>query len=88
MLFIGQAHRVVGTNGAGDIFHGANHYAILANPLGAWDDHFRFARSVSTHAIQYLGNETSLPMLGEINEAHARFDEGSQGSRLLMAQSG
>jgi sugar/nucleoside kinase (ribokinase family) len=80
--------RVVDTNGAGDIFHGAYVYAFLANPFGSWEDHFRFARAASAHAIQYLGNEASLPTLAQINEAHARFDERREAPRLVVAQSG
>jgi len=79
---------IVDTNGAGDIFHGAYMYSFLANPFGMWEDHFRFARAASAHAIQYLGNEASLPTLAQINEAHARFDERREAPRLVVAQSG
>jgi sugar/nucleoside kinase (ribokinase family) len=78
---------IIDTNGAGDIFHGAYLYAHLANPFGLWEDHFRFARAASAHAIQHLGNEASLPTLAQINEAHARFDERREGPRLFVAQS-
>ena len=78
------AERIIDTNGAGDIFHGAYVYSYLTNPLAPWDDHFRFARAASAHAIQHLGNEASLPTLADINEAHARFDERPEAS-LLMA---
>ena len=78
------AERIIDTNGAGDIFHGAYVYSYLTNPLAPWDDHFRFARAASAHAIQHLGNEASLPTLADINEAHARFDERKEAS-LLMA---
>jgi sulfofructose kinase len=80
--------KIIDTNGAGDIFHGAYMYSFLANPFGMWDDHFRFARAASAHAIQYLGNEASLPTLAQINQAHARFDERREGLRLVAAQSG
>jgi sulfofructose kinase len=80
--------KIVDTNGAGDIFHGAYLYAFLANPFGMWEDHFRFARAAAAHAIQYLGNEASLPSVAQVNEAHARFDERREGPRLVMAQSG
>jgi sulfofructose kinase len=80
--------RIRDTNGAGDIFHGAYVYSFLANPFGMWEDHFRFARAASAHAIQFLGNEASLPTLAQINEAHARFDERREGPRLVVAQSG
>jgi len=51
--------RIIDTNGAGDIFHGAYVYSYLTNPLAPWDDHFRFARAASAHAIQPDGQETS-----------------------------
>ena len=66
---------VIDTNGAGDIFHGAYIYSYLTNPFVVWEDHFRFARAASAHAIQHLGNEASLPTLADINAAHARFAE-------------
>ncbi len=77
--------RIVDTNGAGDIFHGAYVYSYLTNPFGTWDEHFRFARAASAHAIQYLGNEASLPSLSEINEAHARFGERQDAPDLMLA---
>jgi sugar/nucleoside kinase (ribokinase family) len=69
------AERIIDTNGAGDIFHGAYVYSYLTSPAATWDDHFRFARAASAHAIQHLGNEASLPTLADVNEAHARFEE-------------
>lgn len=80
--------KIVDTNGAGDIFHGAYLYAFLTNPSGLWEDHFRFGRAAAAHAIQYLGNEASLPTVAQINEAHARFDERRECRRLVTAQSG
>jgi sulfofructose kinase len=80
------AERIVDTNGAGDIFHGAYIYAYLSNPFGLWDDHFRFARAASAYAIQHLGNEASLPTLSDINETHARFDERRERPRLRLAE--
>ncbi len=78
------AERIIDTNGAGDIFHGAYVYSYLTSPSATWDDHFRFARAASAHAIQHLGNEASLPTLTDINEAHARFEERRE-APLLMA---
>ncbi|WP_372423687.1 sugar kinase [Salinarimonas chemoclinalis] len=66
---------VVDTNGAGDIFHGAYVWAHLANPSGTWADHFAFARGASTHAIQRLGNEASLPTRADVETAMTRFPE-------------
>ena len=67
--------RVIDTNGAGDIFHGAYMYAALADPGGSWQEHFVFARGASTHAIQHLGNEASLPMLVDIERAARNWRE-------------
>jgi sugar/nucleoside kinase (ribokinase family) len=72
------ASRVVDTNGAGDIFHGAYVYSYMARPQAGWPEHFRFARGASTHAIQHLGNEASLPTLSDIERAIAGFPEREQ----------
>jgi sulfofructose kinase len=58
--------KVIDTNGAGDVFHGAYMYSYLARPEAGWDSHFRFARAASAHKIQHLGNEAGLPALGDI----------------------
>jgi sugar/nucleoside kinase (ribokinase family) len=58
--------KVIDTNGAGDVFHGAYMYSYLSRPEAGWDAHFRFARAASAHKIQYLGNEAGLPALGDI----------------------
>src|SRR2546421_695079 len=55
--------RVIDTNGAGDVFHGAYIYSYLSNPGKSWQDHFEFARAASTYKIQRLGNEAGLPTL-------------------------
>jgi sugar/nucleoside kinase (ribokinase family) len=67
--------RVVDTNGAGDIFHGAYVYSALTDPNANWEAHFRFARAASGYSVQYLGNEASLPSLAAVNETQARFAE-------------
>lgn len=67
--------RIIDTNGAGDIFHGAYVYSYLTRPSAAWEDHFRFARGAAAHAIQRLGNEISLPTLADIKRAQTRFPE-------------
>jgi len=64
---------VVDTNGAGDIFHGAYMYSYLTRPLARWEDHFRFARGASTHAIQFLGNEAKLPTRADVEAIETRF---------------
>ncbi|PTM52848.1 sugar kinase [Phreatobacter oligotrophus] len=71
------SEKVIDTNGAGDIFHGAYCYAALANPEGTWDEHFRFARAASAHAIQHLGNEASLPTLADIAAVRAAYEQGA-----------
>lgn len=69
------ADKVVDTNGAGDIFHGAYITSYLRDPDRDWDHHFRFARGASTHSIQNLGNEASLPCLDDIELANGHFQE-------------
>ncbi|HTV89963.1 MAG TPA: sugar kinase [Stellaceae bacterium] len=78
--------RIIDTNGAGDIFHGAYIYSYLTNPFAGWDDHFRLARAASAHAIQRLGNEDSLPTLADINAAHAAFDDKREPPRLIAVE--
>lgn len=58
--------RVIDTNGAGDVFHGAYVYSYLSNPALSWAEHFNFARAASTYKIQRLGNEAGLPTLSDI----------------------
>ncbi|HZT87528.1 MAG TPA: sugar kinase [Stellaceae bacterium] len=67
--------RVIDTNGAGDVFHGAYVYSALAHPALSWHEHFCFARAAAAHAIQHLGNEASLPSLAQVAEAAARYPE-------------
>jgi sugar/nucleoside kinase (ribokinase family) len=67
------ASRVIDSNGAGDVFHGAYVYSYLADPRAGWPAHFDFARAASAHAIQHLGNEASLPTLRDIAKVRAEF---------------
>jgi len=67
--------KVIDSNGAGDVFHGAYIASYLKNPDGDWQDHFHFARGASTHAIQHLGNENSLPGFDDVSKARAEFAE-------------
>jgi sugar/nucleoside kinase (ribokinase family) len=67
--------RVIDTNGAGDIFHGAYMYSALTAPGLTWEMHFKFARAAAAHAIQHLGNEASLPTLADIDAIQARYRE-------------
>ncbi|MBO6891194.1 MAG: sugar kinase [Roseibium sp.] len=69
--------KVVDSNGAGDVFHGAYMASYLRWPEQTWDSHFRFARAASTHAIQHLGNEHSLPELADIERVQQGFQEKS-----------
>jgi sugar/nucleoside kinase (ribokinase family) len=75
--------RVIDTNGAGDIFHGAYVFSYLTTSDATWDSHFRFARAASAYSIQHLGNEASLPTLANVNETQAMFPEAS---RLAVAR--
>jgi sugar/nucleoside kinase (ribokinase family) len=65
--------RVIDTNGAGDVFHGAYIYSYLANPAKGWQEHFEFARAASTYKIQRLGNEAGLPTLPDIEAVRQEF---------------
>ena len=65
--------RVIDTNGAGDVFHGAYVYSYLANPSKGWQEHFKFGRAASTFKIQKLGNEAGLPTLTDIAAVKQEF---------------
>lgn len=67
--------KVIDTNGAGDVFHGAYIASYLHAPYRSWEEHLHFARGASAHAIQCLGNEASLPSLEDIAEAIRTFPE-------------
>ncbi|WP_346897727.1 sugar kinase [uncultured Roseibium sp.] len=67
--------KVIDTNGAGDVFHGAYIASYLHAPSRSWEEHLHFARGASAHAIQCLGNEASLPSLEDITEAIRAFPE-------------
>jgi sulfofructose kinase len=67
--------KVIDTNGAGDVFHGAYIASYLHAPYRSWEEHLHFARGASAHAIQCLGNEASLPLLEDITEAIQTFPE-------------
>lgn len=71
--------KIVDTNGAGDIFHGSYVYSAMAHPDWSWKEHFIFARGASTHSIQHLGNENSLPTLANVAAAQAEFKEKKAG---------
>jgi sugar/nucleoside kinase (ribokinase family) len=58
--------KVVDTNGAGDVFHGAYVYSYLTSPGAPWERHFRFARAASAYKIGFLGNEKSLPTRDDV----------------------
>jgi sugar/nucleoside kinase (ribokinase family) len=68
--------RVIDTNGAGDVFHGAYVYSYLAHPDKNWNAHFEFARAASTYKIQRLGNEAGLPTLADIDTVKQEFQVG------------
>ncbi|AXS40648.1 sugar kinase [Breoghania sp. L-A4] len=67
--------KVIDTNGAGDVFHGAYVYSYLSDPEKSWHEHFRFARAASAHAIQHLGNEASLPSRENVLAAMSALTE-------------
>ena len=67
--------RIIDTNGAGDIFHGAYIYSAMAHPDAGWREHFAFARAASAHSIQHLGNEASLPSFVDVQMAERELSE-------------
>lgn len=67
-------NRIVDTNGAGDIFHGAYIVSMLQFPSRTWTEHFRFARAASAYAIQHLGNEESVPTHENIEVTRKEFE--------------
>lgn len=67
--------RVIDTNGAGDIFHGAYVYSYLARPDAPWEEHFHFARGASAHSVQHLGLENSLPTAADIEAVYRTIPE-------------
>jgi len=67
------ANKIVDTNGAGDVFHGAYIYSYLTHPNAKWGEHFNFARAASAHAIQYLGNEARLPTVEAVRQAQKDY---------------
>jgi sugar/nucleoside kinase (ribokinase family) len=71
------SQRVLDTNGAGDVFHGAYVYSYLDSPGRSWQDHFEFARAASTYKIQRLGNEAGLPALRDIEAVRQEFQVGA-----------
>jgi sulfofructose kinase len=60
--------RIIDTNGAGDVFHGAYVYSYMNEPNAPWETHFQFASAASAHAIQHLGNEAKLPTVEQIEQ--------------------
>lgn len=71
-------NRVIDTNGAGDLFHGAYVYSYLKNPGANWEHHFRFARAASAYGVQHLGNEARLPVPADVVAAAAAFGDPLQ----------
>jgi sugar/nucleoside kinase (ribokinase family) len=66
--------RVIDTNGAGDVFHGAYMHSYLTHSNMAWEQHFQFARAAATFKIQRLGNEAGLPTLADIATIKREFE--------------
>jgi len=67
------AAKIVDTNGAGDMFHGAYIYSYLAHPDASWRAHLESARGALAHAIRSLGNEAHLPTGADIEAAIAHY---------------
>ncbi len=60
------ADKIVDTNGAGDLFHGAYVFSQMNWPGREWEFHFRFARAASAFGVQHLGNEARLPRMDDV----------------------
>jgi sugar/nucleoside kinase (ribokinase family) len=71
-------NRVIDTNGAGDLFHGAYVYSWLNRPEAGWDYHFRFARAASAFGVQHLGNEARLPRPADVFSTAQAFGDPLQ----------
>jgi sugar/nucleoside kinase (ribokinase family) len=69
--------RVLDTNGAGDVFHGAYIHSYLTRPELPWEAHLRFARAASAHRIQRLGNEAGLPSLADVERIIGSISEAA-----------
>ncbi len=67
--------RVVDTNGAGDLFHGAYVFSQMRWTERSWDFHFRFARAASAYGVQHLGNEARLPRVDDVFATAKSFGE-------------
>jgi sugar/nucleoside kinase (ribokinase family) len=78
------APRVLDTNGAGDVFHGAYIYSYLSNQARSWHEHFAFAAAASAHKIQRLGNEAGLPSLADIAAVRAEFEKPAGGTLRVL----
>jgi sugar/nucleoside kinase (ribokinase family) len=70
--------RVIDTNGAGDLFHGAYVYSWLNRPQARWEFHFRFARAASAYGVQHLGNEARLPRPSDVFATAESFGDALQ----------
>lgn len=82
------AARVIDTNGAGDVFHGAYIYSYLTSPDRSWAEHFDFAQAAATYKIQHLGNEAGLPTDADIAAVRREFKagQGAPTAQLLELQ--
>jgi sugar/nucleoside kinase (ribokinase family) len=69
--------RILDTNGAGDVFHGAYVYSYLNDPAKSWEEHFQFARAAAAHKILHLGNEAGLPTRADIDAVTRSFSPQS-----------
>jgi len=72
--FAVPSERVIDTNGAGDVFHGAYVHSYLSHPTMTWEQHFQFARAAATYKIQRLGNEAGLPTAADIAAVKREFE--------------
>jgi sugar/nucleoside kinase (ribokinase family) len=67
--------KVVDTNGAGDLFHGAYVFSRMNWPGKDWNFHFCFARAASAFGVQHLGNEARLPTVSDVFSTAQAFGD-------------
>ena len=70
------SRRVLDTNGAGDVFHGAYVFSYLNNPLERLARPFRVCARGLDLQVQRLGNEAGLPTLADIEAVKQEFQIG------------
>ena len=77
--------KVIDTNGAGDIFHGAYVFSFLTTSDASWESHFRFARAASAYSIQHSATRRGLRRWRTSMKRRRRFRKDPGPDRQLAA---